>query len=54
MQTEHFVLQLVKFPPPRGEVDKPELELAEPVLALSREEDDDVAEDTPEDEKVCG
>ena len=30
----------------------PEDELADPVLALSIDEDDEVAEDTPEDEKV--
>ena len=32
----------------------PEEELAEPVLARSREEAEDVAEDTPEEEKVWG
>lgn len=30
----------------------PEDELADPVLALSIDEEDEVAEDTPEDEKV--
>ncbi len=32
----------------------PEVELAEPVLALSRDEEELVADDTPEEEKVCG
>lgn len=53
LQTGHFVLELVKLPPPRGEEERPEVELAEPVLARSRdeaEEEDEVAEDTPEDE----
>ena len=30
----------------------PELELADPVLALSREDDEEVADDTPEEENV--
>lgn len=38
--------------PPRGDVDSPEEELADPVLALSSDEDEEVAEDTPEDENV--
>lgn len=54
LHTAHFVLHPVKFPPPKGEVDKPEVELAEPVLALSMEDEEEVAEDTPEEEKVCG
>jgi hypothetical protein len=32
----------------------PEVLLAEPVLARSREEADELAEETPEEEKVCG
>ena len=32
----------------------PEVLEAEPVLALSREEADELAEDTPDEEKVCG
>lgn len=52
LQTGHLVLELVKLPPPRGEEERPDVELAEPVLALSRDEADeeDVAEDTPEDD----
>jgi len=38
--------------PPSGDVDNPELELADPVLALSREDDEVVADDTPEEENV--
>jgi len=44
------VFELVKLPPPRGDEDRPEEELAEPVLALSREDAEDVAEDTPEED----
>lgn len=53
------MLELVKLPPPSGEEERPDEELAEPVLALSKDdaEADDVAEDTPEDdpnpEKTC-
>lgn len=53
-QIGHFVLELwVKAPPPRGEEDKPEVELADPVLALSSDEadEDDVPDDTPEDDE---
>lgn len=53
LQTGHFVLELVKLPPPSGDDERPEVELAEPVLALSRddaEDDDDVADETPEDD----
>jgi hypothetical protein len=55
VQTGHFVFELVvKLPPPRprGEEDRPEVELAEPVLALSRDEaeEEEVAEETPEDD----
>lgn len=52
MQTGHFVFELVKLPPPRGEEERPDVELAEPVLARSREEaeEEDVAEETPEDD----
>jgi len=59
LQTGHLVLELVKLPPPSGEEERPDEELAEPVLALSKDdaEADDVAEDTPEDdpnpEKTC-
>lgn len=52
LQTGHFVLELVKLPPPRGEVERPDEELAEPVLARSSEEAEDVAEDTPEDDPM--
>lgn len=46
------MLELVKLPPPSGEEERPDEELAEPVLALSKDEAeaDDVAEDTPEDD----
>lgn len=47
LQTGHFVFELVKLPP-RGEELKPDEELAEPVLARSRDEADEVAEDMPE------
>jgi len=52
LHTGHFVLELVKLPPPRGEEERPDEELAEPVLALSSDdaEADEVAEDTPEDD----
>jgi hypothetical protein len=50
LQTGHFVLELVKLPPPKGEVDRPEDELAEPVLARSNEAAEDVADDTPDEE----
>jgi len=52
LQTGHFVLELVKLPPPRGDEERPDEELAEPVLALSKDdaEADDVADDTPEDD----
>jgi hypothetical protein len=53
LQTGHFVLELVKLPPPSGEEERPDVELAEPVLALSSdeaEEEDEVAEETPEEE----
>ena len=32
----------------------PEVLEAEPVLALSRDEADELPEDTPDEEKVCG
>jgi len=35
-------------------VDNPEVLLAEPVLALSNEEEEEVAEETPDEENVCG
>jgi len=54
LQTVHLLLEPTKLLPPSGEVDKPEVELAEPVLALSSDEEELVAEDTPEDEKVWG
>lgn len=46
------MLELVNAPPPRGEEERPEVELAEPVLALSKDDadDDEVAEDTPDEE----
>lgn len=50
LQTGHLVLELVKLPPPRGDEERPDEELAEPVLALSREDAEDVAEETPEEE----
>lgn len=50
LHTGHFVFELVKLPPPRGDEERPEEELAEPVLALSREDADDVAEETPEED----
>ena len=54
LQTVHLLLEPTKLLPPSGEVDNPEVELAEPVLALSSDEEELVAEDTPEDEKVWG
>jgi len=54
LQTVHLLLEPTKLLPPNGEVDNPEVELAEPVLALSSDEEELVAEDTPEDEKVWG
>jgi hypothetical protein len=50
----HLVLHPVKFPPPSGELDNPDVELADPVLALSIEDEDEVAEDTPDEENVWG
>lgn len=50
LQTGHLVLELVKLPPPRGDVERPEEELADPVLALSKEEAEDVPEEIPEDD----
>lgn len=50
LHTGHLVFELVKLDPPRGEEERPEEELAEPVLALSKEDAEDVAEDTPEDD----
>jgi len=49
-----LVLELVKAPPPSGEEERPEVELADPVLALSNEEaeDEEVADDTPEDDPI--
>ena len=41
------MLELVKLPPPKGVVDRPEEELADPVLALFNEAAEDVADDTP-------
>jgi len=54
LQTGHLVLELVKLPPPKGEEERPDEELAEPVLARSKEEAeaDDVADDTPEDDPI--
>jgi len=46
------VLELVKLPPPRGEEERPDDELADPVLALSKEEADEVAEETPEEDPM--
>ena len=47
-------MELVKLPPPKGEEERPDEELAEPVLARSKEEAeaDDVADDTPEDDPI--
>lgn len=47
-------MELVKLPPPRGDEERPEDELAEPVLALSKDEAeaDEVAEDTPDEEPM--
>lgn len=44
------MLELVKLPPPRGDEERPDDELADPVLALSSEDADDVPDDTPEDD----
>jgi len=47
-----LVLELVKLPPPRGEEDRPDEELAEPVLARSKEEAEEVADETPEEDPM--
>jgi len=54
LQTGHLVLEDVKLFPPNGDVDRPEVLLAEPVLALSREAAEELPEETPEEEKACG
>jgi len=54
LQTGHLVLEEVKLLPPSGDVDRPEVLLAEPVLALSREAAEELPEETPEEEKACG
>jgi hypothetical protein len=48
------LLEPTKLLPPSGEVERPEVELADPVLALSMEDEEEVADDTPEEENVCG
>jgi len=50
LQIAHFVLHPVKLF--RGEVDNPEEELADPVLALSMDAELDVADETPLEENV--
>jgi len=52
LHTGHLVLELVKLPPPSGEEERPDEELADPVLARSKEEAEEVAEETPEDDPM--
>jgi len=52
LHTGHLVFELVKLPPPNGDEERPDEELAEPVLALSKDDADEVADDTPEEDPM--